>query len=71
MKSLQDILLPYQRDFILSPKKRKLWLAARQIGKSFSLAYLAAYKALSKKGGLALIISTGAKASSEIMKKVT
>lgn len=71
MNSLQDILLPYQRDFILSPKKRKLWLAARQIGKSFSLAYLAVYKALSKKGGLALIISTGARASSEIMKKVT
>lgn len=64
-------MLPYQRDFVLSPKKRKLWLAARQIGKSFSLAYLAVYKALSKKGGLALIISTGARASSETMKKVT
>lgn len=71
MKNLQEILLPYQRDFILAPKKRKLWLAARQIGKSFSLGYLAVYKALSKKGGLALIISTGARASSEIMKKVT
>lgn len=71
MKNLQDILLPYQRDFILAPKKRKLWLAARQIGKSFSLGYLAVYKALSKKGGLALIISTGARASSEIIKKVT
>lgn len=55
----------------MAPKKRKIWLAARQIGKSFSLAYLAVYKALSKKGGLSLIISTGAKASSEIMKKVT
>ena len=71
MKNLQEILLPYQRDFILAPKKRKLWLAARQIGKSFSLGYLAVYKALSKKGGLALIISTGARASSEIIKKVT
>ena len=44
--TLIDLALPYQRDFILAKKKRKLWLCSRQIGKSWSLAFIAVEKAL-------------------------
>ena len=66
---LIDIALPYQREFILSPKKRKIWLSSRQIGKSWALAYLAVMKAASKQHGLSLCVSTGARAASELVKK--
>lgn len=69
--TLFDILLPYQKRFVDSPKKRKLWLSARQVGKSFALSYLATKKVLTsgKPNSLALCISTGARASSELIKK--
>lgn len=69
MQSLIDIALPYQKQFILSPKKKKIWVSSRQIGKSFTLAFLAVYKALSKKNGLSLCISTGARSANELIKK--
>lgn len=69
MQNLIDLALPYQRDFITSPKKKKIWLSSRQAGKSWSLAFLANWKALSKKNGLSLCISTGARAASELIKK--
>ena len=43
---LIDLALPYQRDFILAKSKRKLLLSSRQIGKSWSLAFIAVEKAL-------------------------
>lgn len=69
MQSLIDIALPYQKQFILSPKKKKIWVSSRQIGKSFTLAFLAVYKALSRKNGLSLCISTGARSANELIKK--
>lgn len=69
MKTLTDILLPYQKQFVQAPNKRKIWVSSRQIGKSFSLGYLASYKALSKINGLSLIISTGSRAASEMIRK--
>lgn len=39
------------------------------MGKSWSLGFIAVYKALSKKNGLSLCISTGARAASELIKK--
>ena len=45
----------------------------KQIGKSFGCAYLAAKEALTSpqgKNGLSLCISTGARAASELLKKV-
>lgn len=69
MKSILDTFLPYQRDFFLANAKRKLWLASRQVGKSFTLAGILNYKALSTPNGLSLCISTGARAASEIIKK--
>ena len=46
---LLDIFLPYQKQFFLNDKKRKIWISGRQLGKSFTLAGVLCYKALSKK----------------------
>ena len=69
MQSLTSILLPYQRRFFESKKRRKLFCSSRQVGKSFCLAMIAAFKALSRKDGLSLVVSTGARAANEMMKK--
>lgn len=67
--NLMDITLPYQRKFIQNPSKRKLWLSSRQIGKSFACGMIAVYKALSRRNGLSLCISTGSRSASELLKK--
>ena len=67
--TLLDIVLPYQQQFVLAKKKRKIWLSSRQVGKSFGLAFIAAMKAATKQNGLALCVSTGARAASELVKK--
>ena len=66
---LRDIALPYQQTFIDSPKRRKIWLSSRQIGKSWTCAFISVFKALSKRNGLSLCISTGSRAASELLKK--
>ena len=66
---LLDIFLQYQKEFFLNNKKRKIWISGRQLGKSFTIAGILCYKALSKKNGLSLCISTGARAASEIIRK--
>ena len=66
---LSNILLPYQKKFIQNDKKNKIWLSSRQIGKSFTLSYIATQKALEKTNSLVLCISTGARAASELIKK--
>ena len=66
---LIDLAYPYQKDFILNPRKRKIWISSRQIGKSWSIALILCYKSLSKKNGLSLCISTGSRAASEIIRK--
>ena len=66
---LIDLAYPYQKDFILNPRKRKIWVSSRQIGKSWTIALILCYKSLSKKNGLSLCISTGSRAASEIIRK--
>lgn len=66
---LVDILLPYQRQFVESPKKKKLWLAGRQLGKSTAIAFELCHKVLQRPGAIGLCISTGARAASELLKK--
>lgn len=44
-------------------------MSSRQIGKSFTLAYALCQKALGKKNGLSLCISTGSRAAGEIIRK--
>lgn len=69
MKNITDIFLDYQKNFFLNEKHRKIWISSRQIGKSFTIAGILAYKALSTKNGLSLCISTGARAATEIIRK--
>ena len=66
---LLDIFLPYQKSFFCNPSKRKMWVSSRQIGKSFCIAGILVYKALSKQNGLALCISVNSRSASEIIKK--
>lgn len=67
---LSDILLPYQKNFAFEKTHRKIWCSSRQVGKSFTLAFIACYKALERDGNLSLCISTGLRASNELMKKI-
>lgn len=67
--SLGDILLPYQWRFVRDPSRRKIWVSARQVGKSFSIAFLMCLKVLERKGAVGLCVSTGARAASELLKK--
>lgn len=67
--TINDIFLPYQQKFVSSPKRRRVWVSARQIGKSFALAGLLVYRALTSKTKLSLCISTGARAAAEIIRK--
>lgn len=62
-------MLPYQLKFVETKARKKIWLSGRQLGKSFTLAFIAAYKALEKDGNLVLCISTGARAANELLKK--
>lgn len=66
---LIDIFLAYQKSFFLNNKKRKIWISARQIGKSFCIAGILCYKALAKKNGLSLCISVNSRSASEIVRK--
>ena len=69
MAPLFDILYPYQRAFVRSGKRRKIWVSARQVGKSFTLAGMLVRSALGAPGGLSLCVSTGRRAAQEIIKK--
>lgn len=67
--TILDMFLPYQRSFFSNPSKRKIWVSARQIGKSFCVAGMLVYKALSKKNGLSLCVSVNSRSASEIIRK--
>lgn len=69
MTSISDIFLDYQRTFFSNPKKRKIWISSRQIGKSFTIAGRLCYKALMKDNGLTLCVSVNSRSASEILKK--
>jgi phage FluMu gp28-like protein len=63
------ILLPYQRRWLNDRSAIKIWLAARQTGKSFSLALEAVAEALEGKS-TNLILSASERQSREVMEKV-
>lgn len=66
---LIDLAFPYQKAFISNPSKRKIWVSSRQIGKSWTIAFVLVRKALEKQNGLALCISVNSRSASEIIKK--
>ena len=66
---LIDLAFPYQKEFITNHSKRKIWISSRQIGKSWTIAFILVRKALEKKNGLTLCISVNSRSASEIIKK--
>jgi phage FluMu gp28-like protein len=69
MKRLGKVLLPYQRRWVYDASAMKIWLAARQIGKSFALAAEAVVEA-SKTRCTNLLLSSSERQSRELMRKV-
>jgi phage FluMu gp28-like protein len=69
MKNLFDLLLPYQKEFYLNPKRKKIFLSSRQVGKSFVAAMILVQKCLMKRGGTSLCVSVNQNSASEIIKK--
>ena len=67
--ALKDLLLPYQKRFVENKSKRKVWISARQIGKSFTLSYILSKRAIEKDNNLCICVSTGARSASEIILK--
>ncbi|MDA8168669.1 MAG: terminase family protein [Nitrospiraceae bacterium] len=65
-----SILLPYQKRWLEDRSPRKIWLAARQTGKSFSLALEAVMEALEKRRSTSLVLSASERQSREVMEKV-
>ena len=63
------ILLPYQRRWVEDDATLKIWVAARQVGKSFALALEAVLMALRAKCSI-LLLSASERQSREIMVKV-
>lgn len=67
--TLLDLAYPYQKNFILNQSKRKIWVSSRQIGKSWTIALILCYKALSVRNGLSLCVSVNSRSASEIIRK--
>ena len=68
--AINHILLPYQKRWVEDISPMKIWLAARQTGKSFTLALEAVMEALEKKRSTSLILSASERQSREVMEKV-
>ena len=68
MTSLLDLALPYQKKVIIDNSKVKILNFSRQIGKSWTAAYLATQKCLMKQNGLVIYLSTGQRAADESLK---
>ncbi len=69
MLRLGKILLPYQLRWVEDNAPFKVWLAARQIGKSFSIAMEAIIESTKRKS-TNLILSASERQSHEVMRKV-
>ncbi len=64
-----SILLPYQQKWLNDRSQKKIWLAARQIGKSFALSMEAVVEGLEDRCNN-LILSSSERQSREVMQKV-
>lgn len=66
---LRTILLPYQQRWVSDKSPLKIWLAARQVGKSFAIAMETVSKALRERCNN-LVLSSSERQSREVMQKV-
>lgn len=65
--TLIDLALPYQKQVILDQSKVKVLNFSRQIGKSWTAAFLAALKCCQKRNALVIYLSTGQRAANEAL----
>jgi len=64
------LLLPFQRDWVNDESRFKIWLAARQIGKSFAASCEAVRDCYLRPGSMWVILSAGERQALEFMEKV-
>ena len=69
MSNSRSILLPYQRRWVKDGSAVKVWVASRQIGKSFALSFEAVASALLARSDN-LILSSSERQAQEVMAKV-
>ncbi len=67
--AIKKILLPYQQRWLNDKSQKKIWLAARQVGKSFALSMEAVVEGLEIRCNN-LILSSSERQSKEVMHKV-
>lgn len=65
-----NLLLPYQRAWVEDGRRWKIWLAARQIGKSFAAACEVARDCHLRPGTTWVVLSAGERQALEFMEKV-
>jgi phage FluMu gp28-like protein len=70
MMILKKVLLPYQERFANDGRRLKIWLAARQVGKSTAVAYEAVCLAAASAGTSVLLVSASQRQSRELLEKV-
>lgn len=68
--SPMDLLLPFQRRFVADDSRFKIWLASRQIGKSFAAAAEVVWECIENPGTDWIILSAGERQALEMMEKV-
>ena len=66
---LVDLLLQYQKEVVSSNSRFKVLNWGRQLGKDFTMSFMAVHKACSKKNALVVYLSTGQRAADEALKK--
>ena len=70
MKTPLDLLLPYQRDFVLDDSRFKIWNASRQVGKSMAAACECVRDCELRPGTMWVVLSAGERQALEFMEKV-
>jgi len=68
----KKILLPFQKEFYSGVKSHKyaIWLASRQIGKSFCVSFIALDISLEKAGATTVVVSASERQAVELLSKV-
>lgn len=68
----KGILLPFQKEFYSGVKTHKysIWLASRQIGKSFTISFIALDTCLEKTGATVIVVSASERQAVELLNKV-
>ncbi|MEW6265314.1 MAG: terminase family protein [Thermodesulfobacteriota bacterium] len=70
LRNLEGLLLPYQRHYVNDERRFKIWIAARQVGKSTAVAYESVLLASARPKTAVLLVSASQRQSHELLEKV-